>query len=58
MIHVLGERWGWQETTARAWLASYAGTPAYEAARRATVAEDRRRPDEGGPTDDDDGHVN
>jgi hypothetical protein len=34
MFHVLDEKWGWQESTARAWLAPWKGTPVYEAARR------------------------
>jgi hypothetical protein len=34
MFHVLGERWGWQEKTAKEWLAHYQGTPAYELERR------------------------
>jgi hypothetical protein len=34
MFHVLGERWGWQEKTAKEWLACYQGTAAYEAERR------------------------
>ena len=34
MFHVLGEKWGWQEKTAKAWLAEFQGTPAYEAERR------------------------
>ena len=34
MFHVLGERWGWQEKTAKDWLAHYQGTPAYELERR------------------------
>ena len=34
MFHVLGEKWGWQEKTAKAWLAEFQGSPAYEAERR------------------------
>lgn len=34
MFHVLGERWGWQEKTAKEWLAHYQGTPTYELERR------------------------
>ena len=34
MFHVLGEKWGWQETTAKTWLAEFQGTAAYEAERR------------------------
>ena len=34
MFHVLGEKWGWQETKAKAWLERFKGTPAYDAARR------------------------
>lgn len=34
MFHVLGEKWGWQEKTARAWLAVFEGTPAYEFERK------------------------
>jgi hypothetical protein len=33
MFHVLGEKWGWQEKTARHWLARFQGTPTYEAER-------------------------
>jgi len=33
MLHVLGERWGWQEAVARAWLEPYAGMPIYETER-------------------------
>jgi hypothetical protein len=50
MFQVLGEKWGWQEKTAKQWLAQFQGTPAYEAERkRAPVA------DPGGDDDDDDG---
>ena len=38
MFHVLGERWGWQETAAREWLSGYAGTAAYEAERKRAPA--------------------
>ncbi len=34
MFHVLGEKWGWQEKTAKAWLAEFHTTPAFEAERR------------------------
>ncbi|CAN5909330.1 hypothetical protein BH11MYX3_BH11MYX3_14110 [soil metagenome] len=34
MFHVLGEKWGWQETTAKAWLAELHDTPAFEAELR------------------------
>ena len=34
MFYVLGERWGWQEAVARTWVAQYAGTEAYEEARK------------------------
>ncbi len=34
MFHVLGERWGWQEKTAKEWLAHYQGTATYELERR------------------------
>lgn len=34
MFHVLAERWGWQENTARAWLRQFEGSDAYEVARR------------------------
>jgi hypothetical protein len=30
MFHVLGEKWGWQETTAKQWLAQFQGGAAYE----------------------------
>jgi len=33
MFFVLGQRWGWQEKTAREWLKSFQGTDAYEQAR-------------------------
>jgi hypothetical protein len=54
MFHVLGERWGWQEKTAKEWLAHYQGTAAYEAERRRVGSPD---PDEGddeeAPADED-----
>ncbi len=34
MFHVLAEKWGWQEKTAKSWLAGFQGTAAYEAERR------------------------
>ncbi|MBA3464985.1 MAG: HEAT repeat domain-containing protein [Deltaproteobacteria bacterium] len=34
MFHVLGEKWGWQEKTAKSWLGQFQGSPAYEAERR------------------------
>jgi len=34
MFQVLAEKWGWQEQTAKAWLAQFAGSAAYEDARR------------------------
>lgn len=34
MFHVLGERWGWQEKTAKEWLGQFQGTPEYELERR------------------------
>lgn len=34
MFHVLGEKWGWQENAAKAWLSHFRGTQAYEAERR------------------------
>jgi hypothetical protein len=42
MFHVLGERWGWQETTAKQWLAQFQGSAAYERerARAGTPAPD------------------
>ncbi len=48
MFHVLGEKWGWQEKTARAWLAAFEGTPAYEIERRRA----RRGTDDGAAGDD------
>ena len=53
MLHVLGERRGWQESAAEAWLARFAGTPEYEA-ERARLA----RPVEAGGGDDDDEDIN
>jgi hypothetical protein len=47
MIHVLGEAWGWQETAAKNWLASYK--------EAASADEDTGDDDE---TGDDDGHIN
>jgi len=67
MLHVAGERWDWQETTAKEWLASYAGTSAYEAERkRAPVpvghrdddAPDAAAGDDDHDDDGDDGQVN
>jgi len=67
MLHVAGERWDWQETTAKEWLASYAGTSAYEAERkRAPVpvghrdddAPDAAAGDDDHDDDSDDGQVN
>ena len=34
MFFVVGQRWGWQEKTAKEWLRQFAGTPAYEEARK------------------------
>jgi hypothetical protein len=45
MFHVLGEQWGWQERTARAWLAGFRGTAAYDEARARAGARDLE-PDE------------
>jgi hypothetical protein len=54
MFHVLGERWGWQEKTARDWLANYQGTAAYEAERRrAGAPEPEDEGDEQEPADED-----
>ena len=52
MFHVLGEKWGWQESTAKAWLARFHGSPAYEQerARAGSSAGD----DDDGDDDDDD----
>jgi hypothetical protein len=48
MFHVLGERWGWQEKTAKEWLARFQGTPAYEAERKrvGSVDVDDEAPDD------------
>ncbi|MCX5745286.1 MAG: hypothetical protein NT062_22650 [Proteobacteria bacterium] len=37
VFDVLAEKWGWQEATAREWLAQYRGTAAFEAARVAML---------------------
>jgi hypothetical protein len=59
MLHVLGERWGWQEAVARAWLAGYAGTAAYQAACRRAPAPGGDDGDGDGDGDDrDDDNVN
>jgi hypothetical protein len=36
MFHVLGEKWGWQEVAARAWLEQFRGTATYEAEAEAS----------------------
>jgi hypothetical protein len=59
MFFVLGQRWGWQEATARAWLATYAGTDAYEEARShvgvaAALADDEDDDEDDGDDDGDD----
>ena len=54
MFHVLGERWGWQEKTAKAWLARFAGTDAYEVERRRSLAVEQRADDADDVEDDDD----
>jgi hypothetical protein len=53
MFHVLGERWGWQEKTAKEWLAHYQGTAAYEAERRRVGSPDPDEGDEHVPADED-----
>lgn len=40
MFHVLGEKWGWQEKTARQWLAEFQGSASYEAERKRSAAGD------------------
>jgi hypothetical protein len=59
MFHVLGERWDWQEETARQWLANFRGTALYELERRrghrAPAVEVRDDRDE---TNDDDQDMN
>jgi hypothetical protein len=59
MFHVLGERWGWQEETAKAWLKKFRGTALYELERRRghrmPVVE---LPDGPGETTDDDQDMN
>jgi hypothetical protein len=59
MFHVLGERWAWQEETAKGWLANFRGTALYELERRrgqrAPVVE---LPDDPGETNDDDQDMN
>jgi hypothetical protein len=55
MFHVLGEHWGWQEKTAKEWLAHFQGTAAYEAERRrvGAPAPDDAGDDEPQPADED-----
>jgi hypothetical protein len=54
MFHVLGERWGWQEKTAKEWLANYHGTAAYDAERRRAGSPDADEGDvEEVPADED-----
>jgi hypothetical protein len=40
MFHVLGERWGWQEKTAKQWLADFQGSAAYEVERKRSAISD------------------
>lgn len=53
MFHVLGEKWGWQETTAKEWLANFQGTPSYERERRRVPTPHEENTDEGETNDDD-----
>lgn len=58
MFHVLGERWGWQEQAAKAWLANFQGTPEYELERRRVPTPPPYVPDDPGETNDDDQDMN
>ncbi len=52
MFHVLAQPWGWQEKTAKQWLARFAGTVAYAEARKHAVAPPRAADDDlDGPDD-------
>jgi hypothetical protein len=58
MFHVVAEKWGWQEKTAKEWLRQFAGTPAYEEARKhagaPVIAEDEEDDDEDEDEEDED----
>jgi hypothetical protein len=58
MFHVLGERWGWQEDTAKAWLTNFQGTALYELERRRGHRGVVELPDGRGETNDDDQDMN
>ncbi|HSD87501.1 MAG TPA: hypothetical protein VLB44_08295 [Kofleriaceae bacterium] len=59
MFHVLGEKWGWQETAAKEWLAAFQGTPVYEAERkRATSSGSGDDEGNDAPSSDDDEDIN
>jgi hypothetical protein len=58
MFHVLGERWGWQEETARTWLAKFRGTARYELERRRVPTPLVELPDGPDETNDDDQDMN
>jgi len=53
MFHVLAEKWGWQEKTAKQWLSKLQGSPAYEAERRRAGAPQILASDEEDDADDD-----
>lgn len=53
MFHVLGEKWGWQETTAKEWLANFQGTPCYDRERRLVPTPHEENADEDETNDDD-----
>ncbi len=58
MFHVLGERWDWQEETAREWLANFRGTALYELERRRVPTPVVELPDDRDETNDDDQDMN
>lgn len=58
MFHVLGERWGWQEDSAKAWLANFRGTALYELERRRVPTPLVELHDDPGETNDDDQDMN
>ena len=56
MFHVLGERWGWQESTARDWLTQFQGTAAYEEERTKVGVESLDAPGDADHDEGDDVH--
>ncbi len=59
MFHVLGEKWGWQEKTAKQWLTELQGSAAYEVERkRAEISEQDEDEGEASVAGEDDEDMN